>query len=470
VVSRGNSRQFFPNTDPTVINYIYPQSFPDNWIISIGASGYDGNTVQNGLNQSYAEEQAGYWSLYGGNMDLIAPGSDSIVYTTNVVYEIPQANPYTKFNGTSAAAPHVSGVVALLLSHYNKNCYSNRNLSVEDVEYILEHSATNLYGPGYDDTTGWGRLDAYKALQMIENPTKQIIHPDSLINSIEVARDTIALAYNEAFVPDNWGPISSSFPLATKREYQVVRYLIQNTYSFEQYYSSTTDILGYWARPSCSNGLRNYNDTTQFIAAGTPAGTIYTYTDFDYFDNEPFIEIIEIDSVNKTVITRGYFYHFINSYLNLNLNNSGTTNEDVIINPTESINIWYPINPFLDTVKLTVSMYLYDSTWQEPTDFPCIADNPLYDENFQLGNVELENYKIEIRVYPNPGNSSIKIVNDKNQQLGTVEITDLTGKLILKFFESESESKVDISNLNSGIYLIKCNDDKFLKTIKFIKI
>ena len=115
-------------------------------------------------------------------------------------------------------------------------------------------------------------------------------------------------------------------------------------------------------------------------------------------------------------------------------------------------------------------MYLYDSTWQEPTDFPCIADNPLYDENFQLGNVELENYKIEIRVYPNPGNSSIKIVNDKNQQLGTVEITDLTGKSILKFFESESESKVDISNLNSGIYLIKCNDDKFLKTIKFIKI
>lgn len=141
--------------------------------------------------------------MYGGNMDLIAPGSDSIVYTTNIINSSTSANPYEKFNGTSAAAPHVSGVVALLLSHYNKpDCYSNKNLAVEDVEYILEHSATNLYGPGYDDTTGWGRLDAYKALQMIENTTLQILHPDSLITREIVSMDTISINYANAFVAD----------------------------------------------------------------------------------------------------------------------------------------------------------------------------------------------------------------------------------------------------------------------------
>ncbi len=208
VVARGNSQHFSPSTDPTLINYSYPQSFPDNWIISVGASGYDGLTVQQGLNQSTQEATNDYWSMYGGNMDLIAPGSDSIVYSTNVINSFSQNYPYKKFNGTSAAAPHVSGVVALLMSHYNMpNCYSNRNLAVEDIEYILEHSATNLYGQGYDDTTGWGRLNAHKALQMIENPTKQIIHPDSLISSNILAKDTISISYEQAFVADGWGDL-----------------------------------------------------------------------------------------------------------------------------------------------------------------------------------------------------------------------------------------------------------------------
>lgn len=126
-----------PPTPVTRIDDLYPQSLPDNWIISVGASGSDGNTVQDGVNQ--APNELSFYSLYGGNMDLIAPGSKGNVYTTRATTS---GVNYDVFNGTSAAAPYVSGAIGLLLSHYNKACYNRRNLSIEDIEYILEKSTT----------------------------------------------------------------------------------------------------------------------------------------------------------------------------------------------------------------------------------------------------------------------------------------------------------------------------------------
>ena len=470
VVARGNSQHFSASTDPTQIDYSYPQSFPDNWIISVGASGYDGHTVQNGVNQSQFENQTSYWSLYGGNMDLIAPGSDSIIYSTSQVNPATQAHPYTKFNGTSAAAPHVSGVVALLLGHYNKACYTNRNLSVEDVEYILERSATNLYGPGYDDTTGWGRLNAYKALQMIENPTLQIVHPDSLIETIEIvsARDTIALGYKNAFVGDGWGPISSTFPLEVNKEYEVVRYLIQNTYSFADYYSNTTDILGYWTRPSASNALDRYEDTTQYMAIGQPAGTLYTYTNFNFLDAEPFVEIVAIDSIAKTISTQGYYYHFINSYLELDLNDFGTTDEQVQVDFLNAFNVWYPLNPFIDTARMPVSIYISDTTLTAIYDFPCDMENPLYDENYDLGIHDTASGIVNFALYPNPTNTSVTIAGINSQSISRIEIFDLNGKRLYLGEPNAKQATIDVSTYQSGAYFVRCADDNMSKTLKLI--
>jgi len=176
---------------------------------------------------------------------------------------------------------------------------------------------------------------------MIENPTKQIVHPDSLIETFEISKDTIALAYNEAFVGDGWGPLSRPFPLDVQREYKVVRHLFQNTYSFEEFYSGSSDILGYWVRPSASNSLSIYEDTTQFQAVGPPAGTIFTYSDFNFFDSEPFVQIVAIDSIAKTITTQGYYYHFINVYVDLILDPSGATHEDVIVDQMITINQFF---------------------------------------------------------------------------------------------------------------------------------
>jgi subtilisin family serine protease len=60
-------------------------------------------------------------------------------------------------SGTSMATPHVAGVAALVIG-------KNPSLTPDDVERILERTATDLGVPNYDTTYGWGLVNAQAAL------------------------------------------------------------------------------------------------------------------------------------------------------------------------------------------------------------------------------------------------------------------------------------------------------------------
>lgn len=90
-------------------------------------------------------------------VDITAPGYDVALTTSN--------NIYTTGNGSSFAAPMVSGTIGLMLS-------INPCLTVDEVELILKMSAdtlSNYLNPNYAGLLGAGRLDAQKALQMAKN-------------------------------------------------------------------------------------------------------------------------------------------------------------------------------------------------------------------------------------------------------------------------------------------------------------
>jgi subtilisin family serine protease len=61
-------------------------------------------------------------------------------------------------SGTSMAAPHVSGVAALIVGKYGK-------MSPADIQSRIVNSAVDILKPGTDDFSGKGRLDAVNALQ-----------------------------------------------------------------------------------------------------------------------------------------------------------------------------------------------------------------------------------------------------------------------------------------------------------------
>ena len=80
---------------------------------------------------------------------VAAPGVDILALALEHGHQIQ--------SGTSLAAAHVSGLLALMLEH-------SPGVSIDTIVGGLEESATDLGIPGRDNIFGYGRINAYKAL------------------------------------------------------------------------------------------------------------------------------------------------------------------------------------------------------------------------------------------------------------------------------------------------------------------
>lgn len=94
------------------------------------------------------------WGTDNQEPDVVAPG----VQITSAV-----PGGFDDLSGTSMATPHVSGLVALMLS--KNNDYSNR-----EVLDILEQSSKDLGANGFDYKYGYGIVQAGRALEASPNP------------------------------------------------------------------------------------------------------------------------------------------------------------------------------------------------------------------------------------------------------------------------------------------------------------
>ncbi|MCE7982670.1 MAG: hypothetical protein DYG89_15915 [Caldilinea sp. CFX5] len=102
--------------------------------------------------------QRASFSTYGLGVDIVAPGV--AVYGPDVSGEKGYSQgDYASASGTSFAAPHASGVAALLFS-------ARPDLSAWDVLEIIMRSARDLGKPGFDPEYGYGLLDAGAALEL----------------------------------------------------------------------------------------------------------------------------------------------------------------------------------------------------------------------------------------------------------------------------------------------------------------
>lgn len=182
------------------VNYAYT-----NNVMVVAATGNNNSTIQypakyaNSLAIGATNSQDNranpfFWgggSNFGPEIDLVAPGDR--IYGLN---NIDDTDFSWYWGGTSQAAPHVSGVISLLLAE-------NPSLTPLQVRNILRNSADDQVGlpnedaPGFDIYYGYGRLNAEEALNLtvlgIEDTNNKIFtfYPNPLIGN------KLTLRFNE---------------------------------------------------------------------------------------------------------------------------------------------------------------------------------------------------------------------------------------------------------------------------------
>lgn len=115
-----------------------------------------------GVSATDRNDRIASFSNYGNYIDLAAPGVD--------IYSSIAGSTYAAYDGTSMAAPMVSGIAALVRS-------KNPFLSPSQVETILKKSTLDLGSKGRDEDYGYGRIDAYKAVSNTAAPISTITAP-----------------------------------------------------------------------------------------------------------------------------------------------------------------------------------------------------------------------------------------------------------------------------------------------------
>lgn len=138
------------------INYAW-----SNNVIVIAAAGNTGGTTPQypaacdhvvAVSATDQNDARAWFSTYGTFVSLAAPGV--AIWTT----ERDLANPYAAWSGTSFASPIVAAVAGLVAS-------VNPALSNAGIVELLKQSADDLGSAGSDPVFGFGRVNAYRALQ-----------------------------------------------------------------------------------------------------------------------------------------------------------------------------------------------------------------------------------------------------------------------------------------------------------------
>lgn len=195
VASRGNYNFSAPDFSSNTAD-VFPASYPE--VISVGGL----SPCDQRKSASSCDGETSYESMYGGTMSVLAPGTKVDSTHKNGGYT-------TDFNGTSAAAPEVSGVVALMLS-------INQSLTPAEVKQILESTAVDLGPAGYDAEHGYGKVNAQAAVLAAQallpdldpSPIAQWNFDESSWSGASAVLDSVGVNHATAF--GGASPVSSS--------------------------------------------------------------------------------------------------------------------------------------------------------------------------------------------------------------------------------------------------------------------
>ncbi len=412
VTSRGNTSAANGSD-----NLTYPACYDDEQVISVMASGNDGQYMYE------ANGGGGIVSMFGQGGDFLAPGSAEIITSTSnpevdqpdyVDNCDPVEGDYNCFRATSAASPHVAGVAALLCSQHQVSNGAPTNLTTEDVENILQNTAIDVEGlsedgtfnhpVGFDARNGWGLINPTEALNAIDYPDRFIKHYDEADPlHIQETNDS------------QWILIESSYGLAAG-SYFVDRWRV--SWNYVEILPSNEIILDWWQINSVAHAGMN--------------GANPNFGENNYFNIDENVTI----NGNVAVFSVFTFAYWVENSVG-----------------GQTIDKWIPEPP--NQLKFAYSLHIED------TDATAIS--------------EIASIGQELNVYPNPTSDMLNIsFNQKGNSEVTLRVYDAIGKLIVEqnmpnLISGENNFTINMGNVETGAYVISLSSDNSTVTKTFIK-
>ena len=379
----------------------YPAEIDDDWILTVGGTGFTGAYPVD-PNASATRN----WSI-----DVAAP-SVGLAYTTDPGFSISDSG-YGFYGGTSAAAPHVAGAAALLMSYLNFPVMHPANLSPEDVEAILQMTATDVDFPGVDSLTGYGRLNIGAALWQVHKDKYTVKHVEngfgansSVSFSQQQATDTVRLLEPYENLNGQWFEEDVLFEVTPYKTSTI----------FIHSLSENDTILAAWPRHSVSNPLPNFNDENRLLPR----------------------ERVQIESygLNQAEIS-GYYYQVSDTSGNF-------------------LGYW-PDDLGLNGARFGYTLLTVDTT----------STITGLEEVIDFG---------ELSLFPNPNDGIHQLLLETltEGQL-KIDLFDITGKYISEMYNSRVQAgninlQIDFSNLSQGMYIYRIQLNDRVKNIKFSKL
>ncbi|MDZ7373461.1 MAG: S8 family serine peptidase [candidate division KSB1 bacterium] len=193
-----------------VVVYAYRQGV--TLVASAGNSGDDTPHFPAALSETFSvgatseSDEVAPFSSASETIDFVAPGVS--VLSTSL------GGGYERFTGTSASAPVVSGICALLLA-------AEPSLQPEQLRARLAASAKDIWLPGWDRRSGAGRVDPWNALDLRHELYAQLQKPCSQCAVGEMHEAIVGTASGPGFVSyalllgpagvsDQWDTLASS--------------------------------------------------------------------------------------------------------------------------------------------------------------------------------------------------------------------------------------------------------------------
>ncbi len=410
VASRGNN--------PSTEDFHFPAIFWDDWVLSVGASGFDGKPATfNSTNcTQLMTQQGGFTPSFGRGMDVIAPAGKCIVQTA-----VNNSNVYEGFSGTSASAPHAAGVAALLMSHHNQPTANFNNLAPEDVEGILETTASfREQATKPSALSGWGLIDAGKAMEFAWKPKYTLEHVcsygvDAVIPNAYVWNKTINLTRRTQSHNGQW---------VDAGKYIVDLYDLVKT---KQIFASTT------SKHQTMWSVHSLSDTYIAGLFGNDLNPIESVSCCEVISNLTF------DTLDATY--SGNIFHVRDSLTGAHI-------------------AWLPYDTAYakDSARMCISVLSYDSTV-----------NSIHEVRSGIKG-------IDIAVFPNPSNEYNTVLIDVTQKLDMkVELFDITGTFIRDVWEGPAaigNHKIthEVGDLPSGLYFYRVQAGEKQLTKRFLKL